>query len=115
MALRYRGNTVADAFWVLPCAVAAYWPVERGRRGMLGDSGANLLGATLGCTLAMSVGFPIRVVLVSLLLGFHLFTERRSLNEYIAVRPRLRAFDHWIQGPDPFFLKNEEGASERDR
>lgn len=93
-----RGEVPA-ALVVLPGAVLAYLPVERARKGMLGDSGANMLGGALGLTLAMVLPLPVKIVVVALLLAFHLFTERRSLNEFLQERPRLNALDEWVQGP----------------
>ncbi|MBW3623499.1 MAG: hypothetical protein KY468_08825 [Armatimonadetes bacterium] len=91
---------IPAALWVLPGAALAYLPVERARRGMLGDSGANGLGGALGFMFAMAFGFWVQLFLVGALLGFHAFTERRSLNEYIREHPRLHRFDLWVQGRD---------------
>lgn len=94
------GRQDLPAAWgVLPGAALAYLPVERSRKGMLGDSGSNLLGGVAGVSLAMALNLPAQMVLVVLLIGFHLFTERRSLNAFIGERPALRRIDEWVQGP----------------
>jgi UDP-N-acetylmuramyl pentapeptide phosphotransferase/UDP-N-acetylglucosamine-1-phosphate transferase len=84
--------------WALPGASLAYLPVERSRRGMLGDSGSNLLGGTLGLSLVLALGFWGKLLAVAALVAFHVFTERRSLNAYIKERPLLRKLDEWIAG-----------------
>ena len=97
--LMWYGAGTPMSFWAVPGAVAAYVPAERARDGMLGDSGANLLGALVGLELAMALPLWGRAALVVLLVAFHVFTERVSLNAYIEKHPFLRRIDRWIQGP----------------
>jgi UDP-N-acetylmuramyl pentapeptide phosphotransferase/UDP-N-acetylglucosamine-1-phosphate transferase len=65
---------------------------------MLGDSGSNLLGGTLGLSLVLALGLWGKLLAVAALVAFHVFTERRSLNAYIKERPLLRKLDEWIAG-----------------
>jgi UDP-N-acetylmuramyl pentapeptide phosphotransferase/UDP-N-acetylglucosamine-1-phosphate transferase len=89
---------IPPALWALPGAALAYLPVERSRRGMLGDAGSNLLGGTLGLSFALALGLWGKLLWVGLLIGFHWFTEKRSLNAYLKDRPLLRRLDEYIQG-----------------
>jgi len=71
--------------WVaLPGPLLALLPLDLGERLMLGDTGANYLGAVLG--LAALWGLPAtgRLSLLLLLAAFHYLCERRSLSQVIA-------------------------------
>ena len=91
---------VPPALWVLPGAALPYLPVERARRGMLGDSGSNFLGGVMGLALVMSVPPNVRFLVALVLVGFHVFTEKRSLNAFIRDHRPLCRLDEWLRGPD---------------
>jgi hypothetical protein len=95
--VRFRTG-VPIVYGVLPGASLAYLPVERARRGMLGDAGSNMLGGVLGLGMGMTLSPPAKLAVVALLLGFHYFTERRSLNAWIKAHPALDRVDRWLQG-----------------
>lgn len=84
-----RGAAVAG----LLGAVAAVLPADLGERLMIGDTGANPLGALLGLALAQR-GRPVhRGVLLAVLLGLNLASERVSFTRVIEATPGLREFD----------------------
>ncbi|WP_291523598.1 hypothetical protein [Branchiibius sp. NY16-3462-2] len=87
---------VADesAAAILGVAAAAA-PADLAGRSMLGDTGANALGAVLG--LAWARGLPLagRVVGATVVAGLILASERVSFTEVIATNPALNAIDRW--------------------
>lgn len=62
-------------------------------RGMLGDAGANPLGAALGVGIALSLDRPGRVAVVILLLALNAVSERISFSRVIERTPFLSAVD----------------------
>ena len=74
-------------------ALAAVLPLDLGERGMLGDAGANPLGAVLGLGAALSAGPALRWVLVVVLLALNAASERWSFSRAIESVPLLRAVD----------------------
>lgn len=80
---------------VLVGTAAAALPGDLAGRTMLGDTGANALGAGLG-TVAVSRTSPAaRAVLFAALVALTLASERVSFSAVIAGRPVLRRFDEW--------------------
>lgn len=63
-------------------------------RAMLGDAGANPLGAVLGVGLAASLGEPGRLVAIGVLLVLNLASEKWSFSKAIEATPPLR----WLDG-----------------
>lgn len=63
-------------------------------RAMLGDAGANPLGAVLGVGLASSLTEPGRFVAIAVLLALNLASEKWSFSRVIETTPPLR----WLDG-----------------
>ena len=63
-------------------------------RAMLGDAGANPLGAVIGLGLALSLGFYGRLFAIVLLLALNLISEKWSFSRAIERTPPLR----WLDG-----------------
>lgn len=70
-------------------------PFDLREKAMLGDAGANPLGAVLGLGLATTVGATARWVAVILLLALNIASERWSFSSAIDATPVLRALDRW--------------------
>lgn len=79
----------------LAAALMGYLPWDLRGRVMLGDAGANILGAGLGLYLVLSLGPSARLGAVGALAVFQLLAEWRSLSEIIARRPLLARIDGW--------------------
>lgn len=73
--------------------VAGYLPWDLRGHAMLGDAGANLLGAGLGLAAALTLPPAGQAIAMSLLLATHLIVERSSLSAMIDRSPLLRALD----------------------
>ncbi len=104
-----RALKVALAAWLILFAVApASWIVAASggfgaslacllpdlkERGMLGDAGANPIGAVLGLGLALTLDRPGRLVAIALLAAANLASERWSYSEIIDRTRLLRMLD----------------------
>ncbi len=80
-------------------AAAGVLPADLAGRSMLGDCGANALGAGLGRALTRLPRLP-RIGLLAGLVALNLASERVSFTAVIADRPWLDALDRWGR-PDP--------------
>ena len=74
-------------------AAAALLIYDLREQGMLGDAGANPLGAVLGVGLAASLDEPARIVAIVILLAFNLASEKWSFSKAIQASAPLRWFD----------------------
>ncbi|MDR2564853.1 MAG: hypothetical protein LBC97_02115 [Bifidobacteriaceae bacterium] len=81
-------------------AVAAAAPADLGERTMLGDCGANALGAAVGVALAQSLRPGARAVAALAVAGLILASEKVSFSEVIAATPALRRLDEWGRRED---------------
>ena len=73
-------------------------------RLMLGDTGANLLGAVLGLGVVLETSRPVRTVVLVVLVLLNLASERVSFTKVIAATPGLRHLDELGRarsGPQP--------------
>lgn len=76
-------------------ALVACLPADLRERAMLGDAGANPLGAVAGLGLCLATSLGVRIVLVLLLLGLNLASERVSFSSVIERTTWLAAVDRW--------------------
>lgn len=83
-------------FYVALGVAAVLYPLDARGRVMLGDTGANTLGAILGVAEALYFAPVWQCVLVLGLIGFQVWCERRSLSRLIADTPWLRSLDSKI-------------------
>jgi UDP-N-acetylmuramyl pentapeptide phosphotransferase/UDP-N-acetylglucosamine-1-phosphate transferase len=74
-------------------AAAAVLPADLDERVMLGDAGANALGALIGTALAAHTGRPARLALLAAVVGLTVLSERVSFTRVIASTPVLRELD----------------------
>src|SRR5437870_5971277 len=79
----------------LPVAAAAllWLAPDLGERGMLGDAGANLLGAVLGAGAVLTLGIPGRLAVLGVLVVLTAAAERWSFSRAIDATPPLRWLD----------------------
>jgi hypothetical protein len=74
-------------------AAIAQLPADLGERAMLGDTGANALGAGLGLAVAADATRPQLATVLTALVALTLASERVSFSKVIASTPGLREFD----------------------
>ena len=74
--------------------VVAVWRYDLGERAMLGDAGANAMGALAGYVLASSLPLWLLAIVAAILLALNLASEHVSFSRVIEERPLLR----WIDG-----------------
>ncbi|QZN84413.1 hypothetical protein [Cellulomonas sp. C5510] len=91
-----RGGATAAA--VLG-AVAAELPDDLAERDMLGDSGANAVGAALGVVAVQQCPRPVRAALLAGVVALTVASERISFTQVIARTPVLREVDGWGRRP----------------
>lgn len=77
---------------VVGAAFGLLWPELR-ERTMLGDTGANVVGAALGLGLVGGVGQTARLVALAVLVALNLASERVSFSRVITATPGLRQLD----------------------
>jgi UDP-GlcNAc:undecaprenyl-phosphate/decaprenyl-phosphate GlcNAc-1-phosphate transferase len=95
-----RGGLGAPTLWMAllgPALAAAllYAPLEARRRTMLGDTGANALGALLGVAACALLPLAGQAVLAVGLVGLNLYAETHSLSELIRTHHLLNRLDRW--------------------
>jgi UDP-N-acetylmuramyl pentapeptide phosphotransferase/UDP-N-acetylglucosamine-1-phosphate transferase len=76
-------------------AAAGLLPADLGERLMLGDTGANLLGAVLGLAVVLETSRPVRTGVLVALVVLNLASERVSFTKVIDATPGLRHLDRW--------------------
>ncbi len=74
-------------------------PADLGERVMLGDAGANALGALLGFRLAAGSPPPARAAILVALVALTAASERISFTQVIESTPGLRELDSWGRLP----------------
>ena len=80
-------------------AAAGLLPADLGERLMLGDTGANLLGAVLGLAVVLETSRPVRTVVLVVLIFLNLVSERVSFSRVIDATPGLRHLDRLGRRP----------------
>jgi UDP-GlcNAc:undecaprenyl-phosphate/decaprenyl-phosphate GlcNAc-1-phosphate transferase len=76
-----------------PALVAGVYDVRE--RAMLGDTGANLLGALAGLWLVLTLPGTGQIVALALLAAITLYGELRSISTLVEKTPGLRTLDSW--------------------
>ncbi len=92
------GSTDVRPLWALglfaaPALVAGIYDLRE--RAMLGDTGANLLGALAGLWLVLTLSGVGQLIALALLAVITLYGELRSISALIERIPVLRALDSW--------------------
>src|SRR5665213_2192440 len=92
------GSTQLRTLWLLglfvgPALVAGVYDLRE--RAMLGDTGANLLGALAGLWLVLTLSGAEQLVALALLIVITLYGEIRSISALVERTPGLRQLDSW--------------------
>lgn len=74
-------------------SLLAYLPMDLAAKAMMGDTGSNVLGATLGFIGVLVLSMPYQIGLFILLVVIHIITERYSLTKIIESNKVLKYFD----------------------
>ena len=82
-------------------AAIAMLPEDLGERAMLGDAGANALGAMLGLAAAATLPRPARVAVLAAVAGLTVASEVVSFTRVIEATPPLRWLDQLGRRPAP--------------
>lgn len=91
-----------DAAWVAAGTLATagcLLPADLGERSMLGDCGANGLGAVAGWIVTARAGRAGRCAALAVVVGLTLVSERVSFSSVIQRTPALAAIDAWGRRP----------------
>lgn len=83
----------ALGLFVAPALVAGVYDLRE--RAMLGDTGANLLGALAGLWLVLSLSGTGQLVALGVLAAITLYAELRSISALVERTPGLRELDSW--------------------
>ena len=73
--------------------VLAYFNTDLKARGMMGDTGSNVLGISIGVLMAFGYGIKVRVAWLVFLVLMHLITEKFSLTKIIEKNKVLKFID----------------------
>ncbi|WP_268532975.1 hypothetical protein ACT17Q_09335 [Cellulomonas sp. CW35] len=80
-------------------ASAAAAGADLAETDMLGDGGANALGAALGAAVVLSAPRPVRLAALAATVGLTLASEKVSFTTVIESTPVLRDIDRWGRRP----------------
>ncbi len=83
----------ALGLFAAPALVAGAYDMRE--RAMLGDTGANLLGALAGLWLVLALSGTGQLIALGLLLAITVYGELRSISKLIERTPGLRELDSW--------------------
>jgi hypothetical protein len=96
LVLAFTGRGEARTLAATAAGIGALaLPIDLREKGMLGDTGANVLGALVGASAARALPVPSRVGLLGLLVGLTVVSERVSFSAVIESTPALRRLDQW--------------------
>ena len=93
LALVAGNGSVGVALAPAMGAALGLFPEDLGERLMLGDAGANALGAVLGVGAVLAFGSGVRLVLAVLLAALNVAAEVTSFSRIIDRSPPLRRLD----------------------
>jgi UDP-GlcNAc:undecaprenyl-phosphate/decaprenyl-phosphate GlcNAc-1-phosphate transferase len=83
----------ALGLFAAPALVAGVYDLRE--RAMLGDTGANLLGALAGLWLVLTLSGTGQLVALVVLAAITVYGELRSISKLLERTPGLRALDSW--------------------
>lgn len=95
LLLMLTGNPISLALLPWIGGLLGYLPFDLKGEAMMGDVGANALGALLGLTSCCVLSLTVRFLLLISLIILHLLAERISLSQVIENHSLLEALDRW--------------------
>ncbi|SHF28345.1 UDP-N-acetylmuramyl pentapeptide phosphotransferase/UDP-N-acetylglucosamine-1-phosphate transferase [Desulforamulus putei DSM 12395] len=95
LLLFFGGWPSGNLIWaaITAGALLAYLPTDLRAEAMMGDTGSNALGATIGITSVLVLPEAAKIGYLVFLIGFHLFTEKYSLTRIIEKNKMLNYLD----------------------
>ena len=87
------GYTKVFPLLILP-NVLAYFNTDLKARGMMGDTGSNVLGISIGVLMALGYGIKVRLAWLVFLILMHLIIEKFSLTKIIEKNRVLKFIDN---------------------
>ncbi len=81
------------SLWFVLIPTLTVYLRDRRAQAMMGDTGSNLIGGSLGLALALLPSLSVRLFALALLFALHLVAERLSITQLIERQPLLRALD----------------------
>jgi Glycosyl transferase family 4. len=81
-------------------SVLAFLPLDLKGKIMLGDTGSNILGLTLGISSILLFDFNVRLIIMIFLILVHIVTEKYSLTKIIEGNRFLNFLDMIGRGRD---------------
>jgi UDP-N-acetylmuramyl pentapeptide phosphotransferase/UDP-N-acetylglucosamine-1-phosphate transferase len=88
-----RGGTIVPGLWYVVVPALVVWIRDAKASVMLGDTGSNLLGASIGLAVCLYLGVAWQVGALILALAVNILAERRSITQLIDQNPVLRTID----------------------
>jgi len=79
--------------WLMVGSVLAYLPHDLKAKVMMGDTGSNALGVTIGIISVWVLPWQWKLVYLVFLISFHIFTEKYSLTQVIEKNKFLKYID----------------------
>ena len=98
--LHIRNAPVYTTLLILLTAAGIYLGRDLGELYMLGDTGSNILGITLGYFCTLSFGLAGRLTIVGILLLLNLAAEKISISKVISRSRLLNYLDHLGRSSD---------------
>ncbi len=93
----FAASVSAVLFWdlwgfIIPPVVGLLWGDIK-EKSMIGDSGANALGAIIGLSFVLNLNWITNLVILVVLVALHLLSERYSISTFISRTPVLKQLD----------------------
>lgn len=78
---------------ILTILTIVYFPIDVKAKAMMGDTGSNALGFTLGFFTAISATILVKIIVLIFLITIHFYAERASITDFITKNRVLNFID----------------------